>query len=120
MVMVAETPWRELCRFDDLPLARAVATSIEAMEFDVVLRPDESPPGVVEASPEPGPPYVVQVVASEWGQLAEVLEEIIAEQRDFDRMIARRQVAGRHSRIVTVIILAGAADLLLMLALLDW
>ncbi|MHC4210880.1 MAG: hypothetical protein ACYSWT_14325 [Planctomycetota bacterium] len=120
MVMVAETSWRELCRFDDLPLARAVATSLEAMEFDVLLRTADSTPEGVPAPPYGPPPYVVQVVASEWGDLADVLEEIVAEQREFDRMVNRHRAASRHSRIVTVIVLAGAAELLLVLALLDW
>ena len=120
MVMVAETSWRELCRFDELPLARAVATSLEAMEFDVLLRAADSPPEGDQAPPYGRPPYVVQVVASEWGDLADVLEEIIAEQREFDRMVNRHRAASRQSRIVTVIVLAGAAELLLVLALLDW
>ena len=93
MVMVAETSWRELCRFDDPLLARAVATSIEAMEFDVLLRAADSPPGGDEASSSGRPPYVVQVVASEWGDLADVLEEIIAEQQEFDRMVIRHRAA---------------------------
>jgi hypothetical protein len=121
MVMVAETSWRELCRFDDPLLARAVATSIEAMEFDVLLRAADGSPGTADEAAHPGsPPYVVQVVASEWGDLADVLEEIITEQQEFDRMLLRQQAAGRHSRIVTVIALTGAAELLLMLALIDW
>ena len=65
MVMVAETSWRELCRFDDPLLARAVATSLEAMEFDVLLRAAGSPPGADEEAHPGEPPYVVQVVASE-------------------------------------------------------
>ena len=77
--MVAETSWRELCRFDDPLLARAVATAIEAMEFDVVLRGADSPPAAQDAAQPGRPPYVVQVVASEWGDLADVLEEIIDE-----------------------------------------
>lgn len=120
MVMVAETSWRELCRFDDLPLARAVATSLEAMEFDVLLRAADGPPEGDPAPPHGRPPYVVQVVASDWGDLADVLQEIIAEQREFDRMIIRQRAASRHSRIVTVIFLAGAAEVLLALALFDW
>ncbi|MHC4083428.1 MAG: hypothetical protein ACYSU2_19120 [Planctomycetota bacterium] len=120
MVMVAETSWRELCRFDDPLLARAVATSIEAMEFDVLLRPAGTPSGTGDAAPPGRPPYVVQVVASEWGDLVEVLDEIITEQQEFDRMLLQRRAACRHSRIVTVIALTGAAELILMLALTDW
>jgi hypothetical protein len=118
--MVAETPWRELCRFDDLLLARAVAMSLEAMEFEVLLRAADSPHGIDDGPRSGRPPYVVQVISSEWGELADVLEEIITEQQEFDRLILQRQVAGRHTRIVAVITLTGAAELLLMLALLDW
>jgi hypothetical protein len=120
MVMVAETSWRELCRFNDPLLAHAVATSIEAMEFDVVLRAAGGPPGTNEAAHPGQPPYVVRVVASEWGDLAGVIEEIITEQQEFDRMLLQRRVSCRHSRIVTVIVLTGAAELILMLALADW
>jgi hypothetical protein len=116
--MVAETSWRELCRFDDLPLAQAVATSIEAMEFEVVLRSYDGPLRADAAVATGRPPYVVQVVASEWGDLASVLEEIISEQQEFDRLLFQRRVAGRHHRIVAVITLAATADLLLLLALL--
>jgi hypothetical protein len=120
MVMVAETSWRELCRFDDPMLARAVATALEAMEFDVHLRGAGHPPGAEETADFGRPPYVVQVVASEWADLTDVLEEIIAEQQEFDHMVIGHRAAGRHSLIVTVITLTGAAELLLILALLDW
>ena len=119
-VMVAQTPWCELCRFDDLLLARAVATSIASMEFDVRLcafgstsrSDDESPPG--------RPPYVVQVDNVNVRELAEVLDEIIEEQREFDRMLADRGRNVRPVRIVTVITLTGAAELALFLVLRSW
>jgi hypothetical protein len=120
MVMVAETSWRELCRFDDPLLAHAVATSIEAMEFDVLLRAAGGPAGPQDAAHPGQPPYVVRVVASEWGDLAGVIDQIIAEQQEFDRMLLQRRVVCRHSRVVTVIALTGAAELILMLALADW
>ena len=72
------------------------------------------------SAPPTARPDVVQVVASDWGDLADVLEEIITEQQEFDRMLLRQRSAGRPSRVVTVIILTGAAELLLMLALFDW
>jgi hypothetical protein len=120
-VMVAETSWRELCRFDDPFLARAVATALEAMEFEVVLRAGDDPRGI-DGAPRPGrAPYVLEVVASDWGDLADVLEEIIDEQQEFDRMLIRRQAALCRGRIVAVIGLTGAAELLLLLLLLrDW
>ena len=120
ILMVAETSWRELCRFNDPLLARAVATALEAMEFDVLFRAGEDPRGI-DGAPRPGrAPYVVQVVASDWCDLADVLQEIIDEQQEFDRRLIQRRVTGRHGRIVAVVGLVGAAELLLMLALFDW
>ena len=106
--MVAETSWRELCRFEDPMLARAVATSIASMEFDVRLRPSG------------GPAVVVQVVSGEWGELADVLDEIVDEQVEFDRMLLDRSSATPPPRIIIVIAVTGAAELLLLLALVDW
>ena len=106
-MMVAKTHWCELCRFDDPVLARAVATSIAAMEFDVRLCAAVSP-------------FVVEVPGSERIELAEVLDEIIDEQVEFDRMLARRQAAGvRHVRIVMVLTFTGTVELLLLLGSLD-
>ena len=119
--MVAETPWRELCRIEDPVLARAVATSIAAMEFDVRLAAAGGMEGVADDETGSGrPPYVVEVDRAEWQELADVLDEIIQEQRDFDRLLAERCHVGRHARLVTVITLAGAADVLLLLGLIDW
>ncbi len=117
--MVAQSLWCELCRFDDLLLARAVTTSIAAMEFDVRLcaiglsarSDDEAHPG--------RPPYLVQVHTDHVRDLADVLDEIIDEQQDFDRMLADRGRTTARSRIMTVIALTGAAELLLLLAILD-
>ncbi len=120
MVMVLQATWCELCRFDDLVLARAVATSIASMEFDVRLcaigcttRPDDEPD-------HDRPPYVVQVDHVDFRELADVLDEIIDEQREFDRMLADRSRAVRPIRIMTVVTLTGAAELALLLALMDW
>ncbi len=107
--MVATTSWRELCRFDDAALARAVATSIASMEYDVRL------------SPHPGrTPFIVEVIDAEWADLADVLEEIIDEQIEFDRLVDDRRAGTRHARIVAVITLTGAAEILLLLAIADW
>ena len=52
--------------------------------------------------------------------VSQVLDEIIDEQREFDRMLARRSGATRSARLMTVITLTGAAEAALLLALLDW
>ncbi len=116
--MVAQDAWRELCRFEDLGLARAVATSIAAMEFDVRM---SARGPVTDDDAHPGrPPYVIQVEHGVWDELADVLDEIVEEQQEFDRLLAERHTAGHHVRIVTVITLAGAADVLVLLGLIDW
>ena len=106
--MVLHASWCELCRFDDLVLARAVATSIASMEYNVRLWEIDRPP------------YIVQVDNVDVRSLADVLDEIIDEQREFDRMLADRSRAVRPFRIVTVVTLTGAAELALILALMDW
>lgn len=118
--MVARTSWCELCRFDDLLQARAVTTSIAAMEFDVRLCAVGSP---ARSDPDthPGrPPFIVQVDITDVRDLAEVLDEIIEEQREFDRMLTQRSRVARTAPILTVITLTGAAEAVLILALLDW
>jgi len=106
--MVLQATWCELCRFDDLVLARAVATSIASMEFDVRLCDSGRPP------------FIVQVENVDAGSLADVLDEIIDEQREFDHMLADRSRAVRPFRIMTVVTLTGAAEIALILALMDW
>ncbi len=104
--MVAKTPgpWRELCRIGDPVLARAVATSIAAMEFDVRLH-----------APASGAAHVIEVSSRHYDDLDDVLEEIISEQAEFDRRLAERREAHQPRLIVVVIALTGAADLFLML-----
>ena len=90
------------------------------MQFDVPVcaigcttRPDDEPD-------HDRPPYVVQVDHVDFRELADVLDEIIDEQREFDRMLADRSRAVRPIRIMTVVTLTGAAELALLLALMDW
>ncbi len=109
-----------MCRFDDLLQARAVATSIASMEFDVRLCAFGSPSRSDDESHPGRPPYVVQVDNGDVRDLAGVLDEIIEEQREFDRMLADRGRMVRPVRIVTVITLTGAAELALLLALRYW
>ena len=120
MVMVLQAPWCELCRFDDLALARAVATSIASMEFDVRLCAIGCTTRPVDEPDHGCPPYIVQVDDVDVRDLADVLDEIIDEQREFDRMLAGRSRAVRPIRIMTVVTLTGAAELALILALMDW
>ncbi len=111
--MVADAAWRELARFDDPAIASAVATTIAAMEFDVRL----------DDPPEPGAPgsaaWVIVVDGRDWPALAEVLDEIVDEQVEFDRAVADGRAGRGELATVVVIGLTGAADLLALLGLLD-
>ncbi len=118
--MVAQTTWCELCRFDDLLQARAVTTSIASMEFEVRLCAVGSS---ARSDPDTHPgraPFIVQVDISHVRDLAEVLDEIIDEQREFDRMLSGRSRITRTAPLMTVITLTGAAEVAVLLALLDW
>ena len=57
---------------------------------------------------------------AQWQDLAGVLDQIIGEQQEFDRWLAEHRAAGRRIRVVSVICWAGAVELLVLLALLDW
>jgi len=108
--MYAPAQWRELCRFDDPQLARAVATSVASMEFEVRLNPDE--PTDLAA-----PPFIVQVDDSDWATLTDVLDEIIDEQVQFDRLFAIHQTKYRRQRIVLILSLAGVVETLVIFGL---
>lgn len=116
-IMRTATDWRELCRFDDLLQARAVATSVAAMEFDVRLCAAADP--ACEDDDAGRPPFVVEVVHTDWPDLAEVLDEIIDEQQEFDLRLATRTTHRDGRRVMVVIILTSAADILLLLGLLE-
>jgi hypothetical protein len=137
--------WRELYRCNDLRQARAVATTIAAMEFDVRLASasiearmnderhetpaDDSPshPGAcnritafINSNDEdelPGP-YVIEVPDSTWPQLADVLFEIIAEQQEFDQMLEWRRERNRV-RLVVVLSITTAAEAAVVWRLLE-
>jgi hypothetical protein len=98
--------WHVLHRSPLLEEAHVVATSIEAMEFDVRLR--HAVTGrVVETgdeTPELRGPYVVEVRPGDCDDLADVLEAIIDEQGDFDRALAKRN--GRVLRLQRILLLA--------------
>src|SRR2546426_4000189 len=93
---IARDDWRELYRCNDLLAARAVTTSIAAMEFDVRLRGRDDPhaldhdPLAFRPCDFPGP-YIIEVPQQHWGDLAQVLDQIIDEQAEFDALLAARK-----------------------------
>lgn len=110
--MNGSAQWRELCRFKDPQLARAVATSVASMEFEVRLSPDEP-------SELGTPPFIVQVDDDDWATLKDVLDEIIDEQREFDQLFEMHHVKRSRQRIVIILTLAGVAEALVILGLIE-
>ena len=119
--------WRELYRCDDLLRARAVATCIASMEFDVRLeachRPTRDSRNCVACDDAacddqfPGP-FVIEVPDDHYLDLAEVLAEIIDEQAKFDDQLERRR--SHHQRVaVCAVVVAGVVETVLMLLLID-
>ncbi len=108
-VMVAETAWRELYRSQDLLEARAVATSIAAMEFDACL--------CAEDDERPG--YVIRVRLDDWPDLADVLPEILHEQQEFDRRLEQRKAVPNRRRIVLIVTLTGIVEVLAILRIIE-
>lgn len=65
--MQVTNKWQELCRFTEQTLARAVATSIAAMEFDVRL---------IEFENQSQSQYVIEVDHEHFNALNDILHEI--------------------------------------------
>ncbi len=98
-----QSMWRVLARFDDPGLASAVATTIAAMEFEVRLEQ----------------PSVVEVMEDDQADLAEVLDEIVAEQQEFDRLLEEKRNRAERSGVLILLILSGTADAMILLSMLD-
>ena len=108
--MLQSEDWRELYRTNDLSQARAVATAVGAMEFDVQLRAVGRDLSTDDADSPGNPPYVVDVRSEDLDQLRPVLDQIIDEQREFDeRLAAKSKRKLRHQRIVLALVLLGSA-----------
>jgi len=109
----AQPSWRELYRTSDASMAQTVATCIEGMEFEVRLRDalgreiDTPNDDGSEAHEQHTPPFVIEVHASDWPALRDVLNDLIAEQREFDaKLEADRR---RSMRVAQLLILSTAA-----------
>ncbi len=113
--------WRELCRFNDPQLARAVATSVASMEFEVRLAGNDrlSRQSCDEPSDLAAPPFIVQVDDSDWAKLTDVLDEIIDEQVQFDRLFETHHVKYRRQRILIILTLTGVVEALVILGLIE-
>ncbi len=112
--------WRDLFRCDGLPQARAVATSIEAMEYDVrVIDVATGRPVTDAAGADPGGGFVVQTRPEEAVELHEVLDQIIAEQVDFDDYLDRRDEVRLSRQRVFLGVLITIVSVLAMLRMID-
>ncbi len=105
--MVAQSSWRELHRCEDLLEARAVATSIAAMEFEARMYEDG------------GTYYVIDVRGADWHDLADVLPEIIDEQREFDRRLEQSRASRVHPRMIVIVSLTSLVEVLAVLRLIE-
>ena len=113
--------WRELIRCDSLAEANVIATSIEAMEFEIGLRSSYSDEPLDAAAIEDlqargdadvGGPFVIEARAEDYDDLAGVVEEIRAEQGEFDERLEHRDRAvGVARRGMFLVLLAGAMAL---------
>ncbi len=121
MRMYGTARWQELCRFADPQLARSVATSIESMEFEVRLAAG-SGQTVQERAETAGlaqPLYVLEVDHGDWETLADVLDEIVNEQLEFDRLFEMRHTRHSRQRIFIIITLTGVVEVLAILGLIE-
>ncbi len=121
MTMYGAAQWQELCRFADPQLARSVATSIASMEFDVRLTGDDrrAQPGLSESIKTAMASYVVEVDHGDWETLADILDEIVDEQLEFDRLFEMRHTKLSRQRILIIITLTGVVEVLAILGLIE-
>ncbi|MEE8154889.1 MAG: hypothetical protein V3T53_07990 [Phycisphaerales bacterium] len=121
MRMYGTARWQELCRFADPQLARSVATSIASMEFDVRLTGDDrrAQPGFGESTNPATASYVIDVNHSDWGVLADILDEIVDEQLEFDRLFEMPHTSRRRHRVLIIITLTGVVEVLAILSLIE-
>jgi len=101
--MTLPSTWRELWRTDDRREAMNAITTIAAMEFDVRCRDRSGQPvDLCDPDAEHAPPYRVDVPGTHWDDLADVVDVMLDEQSEFDRLVEAR---ARHRRWTLAVIL---------------
>ena len=116
-VMSDPLSWRVLYAGEGLARARAIATVIEAMEFEVRLCDvaTDLPVEALEADLDKDGVYRIEARGEDWSDLAEVLEQIIAEQSDFDALLERRDRSVLSAqRVVLGVVVVAVIVLALM------
>jgi hypothetical protein len=113
--MIAPTDWRELARFNDLHQARAIATSVASMEFESRLIDARGNDICVEYELTYDGPFAVQVPAGHWAELRDVIDELIAEQMEFDVRLAAFHDRRCHRQQVLLAFMVALVAVLAML-----
>ena len=113
--MEHDLDWRELVRGEDLGQVAAIATSIESMEYEARVV-DVGHSSVTSSSEGP---FIVQVRAHEWGELTEVLDQIIDEQATFDERLDARDTRVIHARRVFLMVMIVIVAVLALLGILE-
>lgn len=102
--------WRELYRSVDHQMARNLATCIEAMEFRArVVTSGGFDPATFPH--DDSTPLLVQVTTADWPALFDVLDELVAEQLEFDAFIESWDERTRRNErrlLIVLIIVVGA------------
>lgn len=104
------TVWRELMRCDDPRLAQIVTITIASMEFDVRCIEFELDEAALRRLPRPQP-YVIEVLEDNWHELVSVLNELIAEQLEFDAYLDQRDrsISRNQQRLlIALAVIVGA------------
>lgn len=103
--------WREIWSCPEEPRALAIATVIEAMGFPARVR---------DGGARLGARFAVETADVHWGDLADVIPDVVAEQDEFDARLARvERRSGRLQRwlllgfggVVVVMALTGRIEL---------
>jgi hypothetical protein len=120
--MKDSVPWAPLCRCGEAKLARTIATTIAAMEFDVRLR-DEASNSVIEdidhlEDPHAGP-CLVEVHHDHVRELGDVLDELIDEQAEFDRFLDHRDRVALNAQRLFLILVIVIVAILAVLGLIE-
>ena len=113
--------WQELLRCEGLDQAHAIATSIEAMEYDVrVIDLVTGRPVSGDATDvDPAGRFVIETRPEDEAELSEVLDQIVAEQDDFDDYLDRRDNKTLSVRRVLLGTLIAIVAVLAMLGIIE-
>jgi uncharacterized membrane protein YcjF (UPF0283 family) len=108
--------WRELHRCHGLLEARAIVTSIAAMEFDVRVR-DATTGEIVSINENlPDGTFIIETQVEHAPALADVLDQIIDEQVEFDATLdeVQRRTTRWVRRVYLIILLLIALAVMML------